>query len=141
MFYVCWPGEGFWLGAKGSYSFALRWKDVQEYLENEVLSLYKGGKTAVSVDGELSSSFPVKVGVHKGPAFSPLSFIMVMDGCGIWWYGPCHAWRHQFQNTWCYKSWNKLEKEFVERLLKEGFGTIRLEKRGFFGLKEITRGN
>ena len=78
------------MGAKGSYSFALRWKDVQEYLENEVLSLYKGGKTAVSVDGELSSSFPVKVGVHQVPAFSLLSFTMVMDVVSaVVWSMPC----------------------------------------------------
>ena len=32
--------------------FALRQKDVPEYLVNEVTSLYKGCKTAVSVDGE-----------------------------------------------------------------------------------------
>ena len=43
------------------------------------MSLYKGCKTAVSVDGELSSSFSVKVGVHQGSALSPLLFIMVMD--------------------------------------------------------------
>ena len=43
------------------------------------MSLYKGCKTAVSVDGELSSLFSVQVGVHQGPALSPLLFIMVMD--------------------------------------------------------------
>ena len=43
------------------------------------MSLYKGCKTAVSVDGELSSSFSVKVGVHQGSALSPLLFIMVLD--------------------------------------------------------------
>ena len=65
--------------------FALRSKRVPEYLVNAVLSLYKGCKTAVSVngelsvDGELSSSFSVKVGVHQVSALSPLLFIMVMD--------------------------------------------------------------
>ena len=59
--------------------FALRQKGVPEYLVNWVMSLYKGCKTAVSVDGELSSSFSVKVGVHQGSALSPLLFIMVMD--------------------------------------------------------------
>ena len=44
--------------------FALRQKSVPEYLVNEVMSLYKGCKTAVSVHGELSSSFSVKDGVH-----------------------------------------------------------------------------
>ena len=59
--------------------FALRWKGVPEYLVNGVMSLYKGCKTTVSVDGELSSSFSVKVGVHEGSALSPLLFIKVMD--------------------------------------------------------------
>ena len=59
--------------------FALRRKGVPEYLVNVVMSLYKGCKTTVSVDGELSSSFSVKVGVHQGSALSPLLFIMVMD--------------------------------------------------------------
>ena len=43
------------------------------------MSLYKGCKTSVSVDGELSSSFSVNVDVHQGSALSPLLFIMVMD--------------------------------------------------------------
>ena len=59
--------------------FALRRKGVPEYLVDGIMSLYKGCKTAVSVDGELSSSFSVKVGVHQVSALSPLLFIMVMD--------------------------------------------------------------
>ena len=59
--------------------FALRKKGVPEYLVNGVMSLYKGCKTVVSVDGELSSSFSVKIGVHQGSALNPLLFIMVMD--------------------------------------------------------------
>ena len=43
------------------------------------MSLYKGCRTAVSVDWELSSSFSVKVCVQQGSALSPLLFIMVMD--------------------------------------------------------------
>ena len=43
--------------------FALKRKGVPEYLVNGGC-LYKGCKTAASVDGELSSSFSVKVGVH-----------------------------------------------------------------------------
>ena len=59
--------------------FALRLKGVPEYLVNGDISFYKGCKTAVSTDGELSSSFYVKVGFHQGSALSPLLFIMVMD--------------------------------------------------------------
>ena len=58
---------------------ALRWKGVPEYLLNEVMSLYKCCKTAVLVDGKLSSSYFVKVGVHQGFALSSLLFTMVMD--------------------------------------------------------------
>ena len=43
------------------------------------MPLYKGCKTAVSLVRELSSSFPMKVGVHQGSALSPLLFIMAMD--------------------------------------------------------------
>ena len=43
------------------------------------MSLYKGCKTAVSVDGELSRSFSVKVGVHQRLALIPLLLIMVID--------------------------------------------------------------
>ena len=59
--------------------FSLRQKGVPEYLVNEVMSPYKGYKTAVSVHEELSSSFSMKVGAHQGSALSPLLFIMVMD--------------------------------------------------------------
>ena len=59
--------------------FALRQKGVPEYLVNGVMSLYKDCKTAASVDGELSSSFSVKAGVHQRSTFSPLLFIIVMN--------------------------------------------------------------
>ena len=69
---------------RGVICFALRRKDVQEYLVDDVMSLYKGCKTAVSVDRVISSSFSVKPGVHQGSAWSPLLLsplllIMVMD--------------------------------------------------------------
>ena len=42
------------------------------------LCLFVNCKTAVSVDGELSSLFSVKVGVHQGSSQSPLLFIIVI---------------------------------------------------------------
>ena len=50
---------------------ALRQKGIQEYLVDGAMSFYKSCKTAFSVDGELSSSLSVKVGVHQGSVFSP----------------------------------------------------------------------
>ena len=60
-------------------SFALRPNGAPAYLVDGVMSRYKGCKTAVSVDGEQSSSFSVKVGVYHESALSPLLFIMVID--------------------------------------------------------------
>ena len=61
------------------FIFPLRWKGVSGYLVNWVMSLCKGCKTVVSVDGELSSSFSVKNGVHQASALNLLLFITVMD--------------------------------------------------------------
>ena len=52
--------------------FALRRNGVQEYMIHGFMSLYKGCQTTASVDGELSSSFSLKVGVHQVSALSPL---------------------------------------------------------------------
>ena len=46
--------------------FAFIQNGVPEYLVNGIMSLYKGCKTAVLVDGELSISFSVKAGLHQG---------------------------------------------------------------------------
>ena len=59
--------------------FALRLKCVPDYLVDGVMSLNKCYKIVVSVDGELSSSLSVKVGVHQRSALSLLLFIMVMN--------------------------------------------------------------
>ena len=59
--------------------FAFSWKGVPEYLVNGVMSLYKGCKTYVSVDAELSSSSFVEVGTHQRCALSP--FFYHGSGC------------------------------------------------------------
>ena len=59
--------------------FAFRRKGVPEYLLNEVIFLSKSCKTTISVDGELSSPFFVKVGIHQESGLGLLLFIMVMD--------------------------------------------------------------
>lgn len=53
-------------------SFAL-WRKgiITKYLVG-IMSLCKGCKTTVLVEGELSNSFSVKVGVHQGSALSPI---------------------------------------------------------------------
>ena len=72
-------GKAFYWVPKEVIYFAFRQKGVSEYLVNEVISLYKGCKTTFLVDGELLSSFSVKVGVHQGSALNPFLFIMAMD--------------------------------------------------------------
>ena len=57
--------------------FALTRKSVPKYLVNGIMCLYKGCKTAASVDGELPRSFSEKIGVYQRSALSPLLFIMV----------------------------------------------------------------
>ena len=49
---------------KGSFCFAWRHEGDPEYLLNGVMWLCEGCKTAVSVEGQLSDSLPVKVDVY-----------------------------------------------------------------------------
>ena len=65
--------------AKRSYLLCFEAKNLPEYLVDGVMFLYKDCETAVSVDGELSSSFSVKVGVHQGSTLSPMLFIILID--------------------------------------------------------------
>ena len=58
---------------------ALRRKGVPKHLVNGVMTLYKGCKTAAPVEGELSGSFSVKVGVHQASALNPLLPVSVID--------------------------------------------------------------
>ena len=68
--------KAFDLVPKEAICFSLRQKVVPKYLVN-ILSLFKGCKTVVSIDMELSGSFSVKVVVHQGSALSPLLFIIL----------------------------------------------------------------
>ena len=58
------------MGAKGSYLRRFDMEGGPRIFVNGVMPLYKSCKTAVSVEGELSNSFSVKVGVHQGSALS-----------------------------------------------------------------------
>ena len=45
-------------------------KEIPEVLVRSVTSLYKGAKTRVRVDSQLSEEFDVKVGMHKASVLS-----------------------------------------------------------------------
>ena len=70
LLFICRPGTGFDQVQREVAHFALRQKGVPEYSVDGVMSLYKGCKTRTSVDGELSSSISVKVGVCLESALS-----------------------------------------------------------------------
>ena len=59
--------------------WALRQSGVEEWLINIIIDMYKDVTTAVLVNGEVSESFEVKVGVHQGSVLSPRLFIIVLD--------------------------------------------------------------
>ncbi len=46
-----------------------------------VRSFYENASASVWVNGELSASFKVKVGVRQGCVMSPWLFSIYMDGC------------------------------------------------------------
>jgi len=52
---------------------------VEEWLVSAVMSMYTGAKTVVRIVYGNSSGFEVKVGMHQGSAYSPLSFVIVME--------------------------------------------------------------
>ncbi len=47
----------------------------------EVVRSYENASASVRVNGELSESFKVKVGVRQGCVMSPWLFNIYMDGC------------------------------------------------------------
>ena len=59
--------------------WAMRKRGIPEAMVRAVISLYEGAKTRVRVGLELSEEFEVKVGVHKGFAFLPLPFAIMVD--------------------------------------------------------------
>ncbi len=44
-----------------------------------IKSMYENARTAVKVNGRLSKTFVVRVGVHQGSVLSPLLFIIVLE--------------------------------------------------------------
>ena len=59
--------------------WAMRKRGIPEAMVRAVMSLYEGAKTRVRVGLELSEEFEVKVVVHKGSAFLPLPFAIMVD--------------------------------------------------------------
>ena len=59
--------------------WALKKKEIPEFLVRSVMSLYDGAKTRVRVDSELSDEFELKVGMHQGSVLSPLIVAVVVD--------------------------------------------------------------
>ena len=57
--------------------WALKKIGIPEVLVKSVMSLYKGARTRVRVDSELSVEFEVKVGMHQGSVLSPFLFAVV----------------------------------------------------------------
>ena len=59
--------------------WALRRKGVPETLVAAIMVMYNQVETVVQMEGEVSDSFMVKVGVHQGSILSPLLFNIVLD--------------------------------------------------------------
>ena len=60
--------------------WAMRKKGIQQILVRSLMSLYKGAKTRVRVDSELSEKFEVKVGMHQEPVLRHIPFPLKVDG-------------------------------------------------------------
>ena len=65
--------------SKKVIEWALKKNLVPERLVQAVMSMYKGAKTRVEVEGGHSEEFDVGVGVHQGSVLSPFLFSIVVD--------------------------------------------------------------
>ena len=52
---------------------------IDEWIIRVVQAMYANAKSSVRINGQYSSEFGVKVGVHQGSVLSPLLFIIVME--------------------------------------------------------------
>ena len=59
--------------------WAMRKLGIDEWIIRVVQAMYANAKSSVRVNGQYSSDFGVKVGVHQGSVLSPLLFIIVME--------------------------------------------------------------
>ena len=59
--------------------WALRRKLVNERLIGAIMTMYTSSMTSVVLEGSVSASFEVKVGVHQGSVLSPFLFNIVVD--------------------------------------------------------------
>lgn len=59
--------------------WALREVGVEEHTISVIKTMYVGATTSVKVNGNESTAFEVKVGVHQGSVLSPLLFTIVLE--------------------------------------------------------------
>ena len=59
--------------------WALRKFGVDEWIASVIQSMYENATTAVKVNGRLSKSFTVRVGVHQCSVLRPFLFIIVLE--------------------------------------------------------------
>ena len=57
----------------------MRKKGIPKVLVRSVMSLYKGAKTRVRLDCELSEEFEFNLRMHQGSVLSPFLFTLVVD--------------------------------------------------------------
>ncbi len=65
-----------WIG-----KHSLKIYGVGEQLLEGIKAFCRGANACVKVDGQLSNSFGVRVGVRQGCVMSPWLFNIFMDGC------------------------------------------------------------